>query len=249
MKPFVRPSRFVLIFLQGLVLSICLHSGKSLSQSLPLSKNLLNLNSDNGETYLIESDARADYLPLTLHFVSQDNLAYCGVASMVMVLNALEIPAPIAAQYSTFRTFTQDNFFNNPKTEAVIAAQTVARMGMTLEQMGQLLASYSVPVQVYHGGNLTEDEFRRLIVENLEEKDNFVLVNYLRSAIDQQRGGHISPIAAYHQDSDRVLILDVARYKYPPVWVEVEALWRATQTEDSVSGKTRGLVLVGQPSK
>ncbi|MDJ1182141.1 phytochelatin synthase family protein [Roseofilum sp. BLCC_M143] len=70
------------------------------------------------------------------------------------------------------------------------------------------------------------------------------MVNYLRKSIDQERGGHISPVAAYHEESDRFLILDVARYKYPPVWVTAEDLWNSTRTVDSVSGKTRGLVLV-----
>ncbi len=40
------------------------------------------------------------------------------------------------------------------------------------------------------------------------------------------------------------LILDVSRYKYPPVWVKASELWQAMVTVDSVSGKTRGFVLV-----
>ncbi|NBD16885.1 MAG: glutathione gamma-glutamylcysteinyltransferase [Cyanobacteria bacterium] len=244
MKKRFAPQYFFLIFLQAFVFTVCLHTGKQLAQTLALSENLIHLNSKQGETYLFKSEARTDYLPLMLHFVTQDNLAYCGVASIVMVLNALELSAPIAPEYGSFRLFTQDNFFDHPNTEAVITAETVSRMGMTLKQLAQLLESYPVQAQVHHGEDLTLAEFRRLIVENLEQENNFVLVNYLRSTIEQERGGHISPLAAYHQSSDRVLILDVARYKYPPVWVEVEELWRATQTIDRVSGKTRGLVLV-----
>ena len=55
--------------------------------------------------------------------------------------------------------------------------------------------------------------------EYLGTEDHYVLVNYLRRAIGQERGGHISPLAAYDADTDRFLILDVSRYKYPPVWV------------------------------
>ncbi|MEL7052676.1 MAG: phytochelatin synthase family protein, partial [Cyanobacteria bacterium J06588_5] len=79
---------------------------------------------------------------------------------------------------------------------------------------------------------------------NLAEPNNFVVINYLRRSIGQESGGHISPLAAYDADTDRVLILDVSRYKYPPVWVEVESLWNATNTIDSVSGLSRGLVTV-----
>ncbi|MGB6297273.1 MAG: phytochelatin synthase family protein, partial [Rivularia sp. (in: cyanobacteria)] len=58
--------------------------------------------------------------------------------------------------------------------------------------------------------------------------------------------GHISPLAAYNKETDRFLILDVSRYKYPPVWVKAEDLWKAMNTKDSVSDKTRGFVLVSK---
>ncbi len=63
----------------------------------------------------------------------------------------------------------------------------------------------------------------------------------------QERGGHISPLAAYHEETDRFLILDVARYKYPPVWVEAATLWEAMNTMDTTAGKTRGFVTVQLP--
>jgi len=68
------------------------------------------------------------------------------------------------------------------------------------------------------------------------------VVNYLRTGIAQQGGGHISPIAAYDSHSDRVLILDVARYRYPAVWVKTEVLWRSMGAVDRASGQSRGLL-------
>ncbi len=53
-------------------------------------EELIVLDSEVGEQLLFTSQARRDYLPLSLEFVTQDNLAYCGVATIVMVLNALE---------------------------------------------------------------------------------------------------------------------------------------------------------------
>ena len=81
-------------------------------------------------------------------------------------------------------------------------------------------------------------------MQNLSKRDNFAIVNYLRKTIGQERGGHISPIAAYNQRTDRFLILDVSRYKYPPVWVKAVDLWQAIATVDTDAGKTRGFVLV-----
>ena len=232
--------------LSVLAITLSLFTTRSIAQTLPLSENLINFNSSAGEKLLVESQARQDYFPLSINFITQENQAYCGVASMVMVLNALEVSPPKASNYGNYRLFTQENFFDNPATGKVIAANTVRRMGMTLEQLAGLLASYEVQTEVYHGGDVTLAQFRALVVENLEEKDNFVLVNYLRKAIAQERGGHISPIAAYHAATDRFLILDVSRYKYPPVWVKAEELWQAMATADRVSGKTRGFVLINR---
>jgi hypothetical protein len=87
---------------------------------------------------------------------------------------------------------------------------------MTLSQMGQLLSSYPVHVKVVHAAESNLDKFRRQAIANLQQPDNFILVNYLRKTIGQEKGGHISPVAAYDRQSDRFLILDVSRYKYPP---------------------------------
>lgn len=228
--------------LQAVVVGFCLASG-GFAQTLPLSQNLINFNSTEGEKLLLGSSALQDYFPLSMQFVTQKNQAYCGVASSIMVLNALGIPAPEAPEYGTYHLFTQDNFFN-AQTQNVIAAEVVAKKGMTLEQLGKLLESYSVKAEVHHGGDVTLEQFRTMVVKNLEEPGNFVLVNYLRKAIGQETGGHISPVAAYNKETDRFLILDVSRYKYPPVWVKAFDLWQAMATVDSDSGKTRGFVLV-----
>ena len=213
-------------------------SGNTISQLIPLV-------STEGERLLYGSNAKQDFLPLSMHFVSQQNLAYCGAASMTMVLNALNIPAPIDPVYVRFPMFTQNNLFNT-KTERVVSADTIAQQGMTLDQLGGLLSTYPVETHVYHGRDSSLDQFRKLAVENLKQPGNFILVNYLRSSLGQQTSGHISPLAAYDQASDQFLILDVARFKYPPVWVKAELLWRAMNTIDHASGKTRGFVLVSR---
>jgi len=230
--------------LRTVLLSISLASGQAIAQTLPLAPDLIAFNSSAGAELLLESQAKQDYWNLSIQFVTQINQAYCGVASIVMVLNSMGIAAPEVPQYAPYHVFTQENFFDNPAVRQVLAPEVVARQGMTLDQLGQLLNSHPVNVQVYHGGDVTLAEFRRLIAENLDQQGNFVIVNYLRSSIGQERGGHISPIAAYSAQSDRFLILDVARYKYPPVWVTAVDLWQATATVDTSVGKTRGFILV-----
>lgn len=52
--------------------------------------------------------------------------------------------------------------------------------------------------------------------------------------------GHFSPIGGYHAGRDMALILDVARFKYPPHWVPLSLLWEAMNTLDEASGHRRG---------
>ena len=235
-------SKFKIIFILG----ICAAGGTVFAQTLAPTDNLVEFNTDEGKNLLLKSKSTEDFFPLTMQFVTQDNQAYCGVASIVMVLNSLGVPAPESPQYKPYRVFTQENFFSNKAAVKVISPDTVSRQGMTLQELGKLLESYQVKTQVYHAGNTSLEGFRKLATDNLRQSDNFIIINYLRKAIGQKTGGHISPLAAYNKETDRFLILDVSRYKYPPVWVKTEDLWKAMNTVDSTSGKTRGFVFVSK---
>ncbi|MDM9581894.1 phytochelatin synthase family protein [Nostoc sp. GT001] len=230
-------------FFKALTIGLCISSGSVLSQTLPLSSNLVGFNTPEGEKLLFESKSNQDFFPLSMQFTTQNTQTYCGVASMVMVLNSLKVPAP---EDKPYRVFTQENFFSNENTKKVLAPEVVSREGMTLDQLGQLLASYGVKVNVYHAADTSLEEFRKQAAENLKQPQNFILVNYLRKEIGQEKGGHISPVAAYNEQTDRFLIFDVSRYKYPPVWVKTTDLWKAMLTNDSVSKKSRGFVFVSK---
>lgn len=205
--------------------------------------DLVAFNSERGARLFLESSARSDYWPLSIYFVTQDKLSYCGVASGTMVLNALGIAPPPAPEYGSYRLFTQQNFFNE-RTREIVPTEKVLREGMTLDQLSSLLQSHGVSSSAFHADELGIDDFRAIAAVNLANPGDYLLVNYLRSAIGQETGGHISPLAAYHAGEDRFLILDVTRYMYAPVWVRTEDLWRAMSTYDSSSGKLRGFVVV-----
>ena len=223
--------------------SLLLAPAGASADTLPLPANLVSLDSPEGEVLLVEAEARSDYFPLSLQFVTQNNQAFCGVASTVMVLNALKMPAPASPVLAPFSAFDQENVFN-PATEAVVARAVIERMGMTLDQLGGLLAAHGLKAEVHHAADSSVDDFRRLVAQELEQPGGFVVVNYLRAAIGQEKGGHISPLAAYDADSDRFLILDVSRYKYPPVWVSAAELFAAMNTTDSDNeNRTRGFVV------
>ena len=225
-----------------LIVALCLASANA--DTLPLPDNLTGFSTHDGEVYFGESDAREAYFPLASNFLTQKTQSYCGVASIVMVLNALGVPAPPVPEYKPYRIFTQDNVLDQ-RTDAVLPRETLARQGMTLDQIGGILATEPVKAEVHHASDSSVEEFRKLASAYLGEPGHFVIVNYLRKALGEQIGGHISPLAAYDGKADRFLILDVARYKYPPVWVKTVDMFAAMNTPDAANAnRTRGFVLV-----
>jgi hypothetical protein len=223
---------------------VCLVAAATGAETLQLPPGLIGLGSDAGGQLLLQSSARQAYWPLSMQFVTQKNQAYCGVATMVMVLNALGVSAPATPGIEPFTTFTQDNVLNE-KTELVLSQAVLVKKGMTLDQFGKLMQTYGVRIEVIHAASSAVDQFRASAVKYLGAPRHHVVVNYLRRALGQEKGGHISPLAAYDAKTDRFLILDVSRYKYPPAWVRTEDLFAAMNTvDDDNEGQTRGFVLI-----
>ena len=80
------------LFVAGL--AVHLAGPAAFADTLPLPANLIGLDSPAGQKLLFEAESRAAYFPLSLQFVTQQSQSFCGVASLVMVLNALKVPAP-----------------------------------------------------------------------------------------------------------------------------------------------------------
>ncbi|WP_286194430.1 phytochelatin synthase family protein [Synechococcus sp. CCY 0621] len=231
------PSPFPGLVLLSLALAAPLTAGHLRAAPIPLMEPA-------GMELLVGSGARADYGPLAEQFLTQANLAYCGVASAAMVLNSLAVPAPAVPGYGRYRFWTQENVFQVPASSQVVSAEVVRRQGMTLAELAGLLAAHGVKAEAIHGDQLSLEQFRALLRTNLSQPGDRLLANYDRPSLGQAGGGHIAPVAAFHATSDRVLILDVARYRYPSVWVPVADLWAAIRSLDRTSGRSRGLVTI-----
>lgn len=205
---------------------------------------LLPFDAPAGEALFEHADAHAGAFELLRYFETQQDLSYCGVASSVIVLNSLGVEAPVTPHLYPHRMFDQTNLFTD-KVLAIKPPKMVALRGLQLEELGAILATFDLKVDVYHANQLkTAGRFRDLAAAALADPNARVVVNYSRKALGQAGGGHISPLAAYDAQSDRFLILDVARYKLPPVWVTAKDLFAAMNTKDTDSGKKRGMVIV-----
>lgn len=205
-----------------------------LAEDLPLGGDLIAGSSTEGRQLLAESPHKTDHAQLEPFLLPQRRRAFCGPATSAAVINAARHPSNQVTQFSLFDTAA-------PNTKSELA---VSLSGLTLEELAQLLRAHGLVVRTVHAEHSDVAAFRAAAQAALSEPLTFVVVNYDRRALNQSGAGHISPVGAYSTATDRLLVMDVATYKYPYTWVPVHQLWAAMNTVDRDSGRTRGYLLV-----
>lgn len=235
-------------FISGLLSMLILVSAESRGQTtekfLPLPEGQVAFSSKDGRRLLAASHHQEAFWKLSQFFNTQQDLGSCGVATSVTVLNALDVPRPQSVMHGEYKIFTAENIFSKSVQE-YLTPDKVSRSGMTLEQLAKLLETHNADVTLNHGSESSLNLFRDHLKKHLAKNTHFVVINYLRSAVGQNSGGHISPIGAYSDSRDMVLIMDTSSYKYPWTWVATESVWDAMrQGRDSESKKSRGYLLI-----
>lgn len=84
--------------------------------------------------------------------------------------------------------------------------------------------------------------FRKNLKEVLADSTRFVISNFKGDLLGASTEGTVSPLAAYDEKSDSVLILDVTGHKNPWYWVPVPALYESMHTQ--YDGMYRGYALI-----
>jgi glutathione gamma-glutamylcysteinyltransferase len=95
-----------------------------------------------------------------------------------------------------------------------------------------------------------KNKFRRLVQQSSQcnKAETFIVVNFSRKVLGQTGSGHFSPVGGYHPGKDLVLIMDVARFKYPPFWVPLDHLWDSMAVKDETTGESRGYFTISNNS-
>lgn len=236
--------------------------------------DIVSWNSQQGQQRLLRSKYKNDYFQLAHHFQPQATPLYCGIASSVIVLNALRLkknkvpsqslfevdrPQALGGGRLAYPSYSQLTFLNE-KTD-VVKPRSVIEMkafssskekidpGLKLSQLKGILEVYNSTVELFYAdddGESAITRFRKHLKLVLKEDKKFMLVNFYGKTMGTQAEGHISPLAAYESKTDSVLLLDVAGYLNPWYWVPVEHLYLAMNTMD---GEThRGYLIVSDAS-
>jgi hypothetical protein len=233
--------------------------------------DLVSFESAEGMKRLERSQAKVDFFPLANHFESQQNKVFCGVASSVIVLNTLRLRNPDFAipqdnallskderHYlpkgldPVFHRYTQRSLLQHETVKSEmevlgkpipVNGKIISDYGLQLSQLSALLKSYGLNVTTRVANDALKDEtIRKELTENLKTAGDYVLVNYSRKPLGQEGQGHISPLAAYDQESDSFLVMDVDPNIADWTWIPAADLIAAMRTFDTV--ENRGYVLV-----
>ncbi|KAJ0015046.1 hypothetical protein Pint_20195 [Pistacia integerrima] len=125
----------------------------------------------------------------------------------------------------------------------------IKSQGITFGKVACLAYCNGANVEAFRTNETSIDEFRRVVISSASSEDCHVITSYHRGTFKQTGSGHFSPIGGYHAGKDMVLILDVARFKYPPHWVPLTLLWEAMDTIDKATGHQRGFMIVSRQQK
>ena len=245
--------------------------GEAADSAYPRPVSLIEWASGESVQRLSRSSHKADFFPLSNHFISQDNSIFCGPVSSAIVLNALRLGrkeglpkdrSSIAEDEMVWLWQDADPFYGKYTPNNVLSDRTKTRLevlgkpipiegnpksdyGLQLRQLAQVLRSHGLEVVTRVMDESADTmAIRREIAVNLATGDDYVLVNYARRSLGQQGGGHISPLGAYDEASDSFLIMDVNPNRASWVWVRSDDLIAAMETFDSV--ENRGYLLVSE---
>ena len=182
---------------------------------------------------------------------AQINQAYCGVASSMAVLNSLrgKITLPQDSAYVPFPWATQRTVIQNECVRTHVYDVDKMKQvfwGLGLDMATTLLNCHlqgqGYTATAYHVDptSTAVRHLRSVLLEALTKDDTRIIINYDRGGITQgpMGHGHFSPIGAYNDEQDAFLVMDVAKYKYSPVWVPTVNLLGGVGTVDSCASFT-----------
>ncbi len=179
-------------------------------------------------------------------FVKQVGRSNCGIVSCALLMSAAHLQQNHSDVAKSNVPFTEESMFTYPATLSVATAEYVQGNGLTLDEVIDILKNHGYKVDKYHASDSSPEHFREMAKNVLLQKNSKqgIIVNYHMSVLGQVPfGGHHSPLAGYHEQEDRLLLMDV--WPDTPIsWVRPADLFKAMNTTDSSSNKLRGFCVV-----
>lgn len=226
----------------------------------PLPEHLIPFNSNEGRDIFIQTLGEGGlrgYWALAEQSLTQTEPATCGLASLAMVMNALKVD-PKTVWKGVWRWWDESTMRSLSSTCECVEYDKALEEGVTMSQLVSFAQCSGIDAKGYYAGEegsrddietsgieSFRDVLRRTQMESTKDQSNdLVIASWSRPALGQTGDGHFSPLSAYCPTRDVVLVMDVARFKYPMYFVSVETLYEAMTHVDEATGKPRGYVVV-----
>ncbi|XP_041484822.1 glutathione gamma-glutamylcysteinyltransferase 3-like [Lytechinus variegatus] len=208
--------------------------------------------SPEGQKMLGEASAKQTLL-LRL-FKEQENNTFCGIHSSALVMSAKHLGQQFADPSEHLKCpvddvpYTESNLFTFKETKAALDYASCDTNGATMDEIYNLLCAHGLTIKKVHVDESSVKEFRTLASEALSQvgSEKGVIVNYDEYDLgqDEHVHGHFSVLAAYHETTDRFLLLDTW-FNTVDCWVNAGDLFRCMNTFDKDANKYRGFMIVG----
>jgi hypothetical protein len=236
----------------------------------PYQPVLIPWNSPEGMTRLHRAELTAPFFSLAHFYQPQLSPVYCGVASAVMVLNALRCPKgaapldeslairlPESGELLPLKAYSQLGFFSD-KTEKVKRRKVIEyqakdasghfRPGLSLGELSDLLMAHGLEAVAKFASTTDESHFRSQLAGAMKTHA-YCLIHFRCDLLGGVPRGHISPLGAWDTESDSVLVMDVASHKTPWYWAPVRELFMAMAATYDTQPKGGGWALVRELEK
>ena len=202
----------------------------------------------------VRGNPQSPYWSLAPQLIQQHTDSSCSLASAVMLLNAirghegqLKVGAPVS-ELSLLDALKDEAWREQVRHET--------GPGQSLSEFADSFARALAHFDCAEDWQVTKmpvgdaaaclQELRATLAELESGTPGFVAANFHLDLFygDGVDVGHFSPIGAYDPARDRVLILDVYKKDYEPLWAPLERLARAMATRSRKTGEPRGYAVV-----
>ncbi|RPA98500.1 Phytochelatin-domain-containing protein [Choiromyces venosus 120613-1] len=174
------------------------------------------------------------FFPLSQQFLTQNEPAYCGIGTLCMILNALKVD-PTVTWRKPWRWFTQEML------DCCQPLEVVKEKGITLAEFSCLAKCNGLDAITRFADSTSFEAFHEAVKVCTFSSDQLMAVSYSRASLGQTGAGHFSPVGGYtSENGGMVLILDVARFKYPSYWVPIGMLFESLIPKDPATNQPRG---------
>ena len=196
-----------------------------------------------------------DYWAISPFYKPQETDSDCSVANVVILINVFRGISYAGGKLVTPKTLlaTVKNWTWLSQTREHSEGVTFNEMQDYLQQALKVYGLKDYEIEILRPTEFSPSslsQVRDLLRKN-ELSDRDVVLAYFNQGVltGEWDGPHISPVGAYDEARDRVLIMDVDRQYYVPYWTSItkllEAMVKPTPSRfGHLSGKSGGLIWV-----